>query len=149
MNELLSQSKIAFRCGITRETARNRLKTAGIEPVEDKGNEKLYEFTPELKEILTGGADLEALKKRKLKADAEKSELVVQEKKGELVPVSEVKEAIQSIFSNLQNEIVIQSPKKLAAKLKKATTAGQIQALLREELDRPFQKLREDFRQYL
>ena len=72
---LLSVSKIAMRLELDRATVNKRLAAAGVSPVKESSNEKLYELTDELEEILLKSDDeLEALKKRKLQAETELKE---------------------------------------------------------------------------
>jgi hypothetical protein len=148
--ELLSISKLAFRFNLDRATVKKRIAEARIEPAEEKANEKLYELTEELNSILNDTAKpLDIARLTKLSTENEIKELELQKRKGELLPIGEVKEAIQGIFAGLQKEIVTNLPKKLAPKLKKAKTVAEITGILVRELDIPFNDLAEDYEKFL
>ena len=147
--EILSISKIAFRYGLDRATVSKRLQEAGIEPVEEKEKEKLYEINEALEIAVTAAKPIDRVKLRKEIAAAEEKELKVAEKKGELLSASEVAGLFQSLFSGLYRTFTNQQPNRLAGKLAKAKTSAEARKILSEDAKRIFSEMREDFTPFL
>lgn len=147
---LLSVSKLAFRFNLDRATVNKRIAEVQIKPYSEKEKEKLYELTELLESVLNDTSKpLDIARLKKMTAETELKDLELQKKKGEVLPVNEVKEAVREIFSNLHKEITMQIPKKIASKIKKAKTIAEIQAILTTELNKPFNILRVDYPKFL
>lgn len=148
--EILSISKLAFRFNLDRATVKKRLVEANVQPVEESENEKLYELTEELQSILTFTTKpIDLAKLETVQTTNEIKKLELQKRKGELLTVVEVKDAVNGIFGGLQKEIVQNLPKKIAPKLKRAKTIAEITAILKQELDVPFGELASDYTKFL
>ncbi|MET0754300.1 MAG: hypothetical protein ABWZ66_13040 [Pyrinomonadaceae bacterium] len=72
----------------------------------------------------------------------------VAERKGELIPASEVKDAIQTIFSNLHREFMWMH-KRIGARLAKAKTAQEETLILQTEDGKIFNRLRDNYTDFL
>lgn len=134
---------IAIRTGLNRATVADRLKLHKYKPVDGHEKLKLYEFDEEMEAVLLEtNTKFNEARTRKAEAEAEKVEFVVKQMKGELVPFGEAVDAYNQTVGGLYKEIVVRLPKRLAARLAKASTSADVTALLGGELDKVFQELR-------
>jgi DNA-binding CsgD family transcriptional regulator len=148
--ERLNTSQIAMRVFLNRATVKNRLLEAGIQPVERKARENIFEFTEELEELLTSeNKPIDVAKLKKTEAEAEIKHLEAQKRKGEMASVAEFTEVVQSLFGAMHKKIAVQFPKNIAARLAKAASAKEISEILSHELGKIFNDLREDHRKFL
>lgn len=148
--QLLNISQLAFRFDLDRATTRKRLKEAGIEPVEEKAKEKLYELTERIASILDqADAKLADAKRRDIEAAAKLKEIKVMEAEGELAPVGEFIDAVQKIFNQMYQEIAVRQPQRLGGKLAKAKTSAEASAIIRADTAKIFATLRSDHTKFL
>jgi hypothetical protein len=142
--ELLSISKLAARFELDRATVRKRLAAAGINPRKETKREKLY-LAAEVEPFLSNTGDpLDAARLRKLEQESDLLDLRLQRERGELVSVSEVGDEIQEIFKRLYQRLAVQYPREIAAQLYKAESPGQITDIMRHDMGRFFNEIRED-----
>lgn len=146
--KLLNISDLEFRFDLNRNTIREKLRKAGIKPVDGHGRDKRYRLAEVEPYLDNSDSDMDELKKRKLAAEAEERELKVQERKGELVPIAEVKNELQKIFTKMHREIAVTMPKRVASKLKKAKDAQTVTAVLTKEVSEIFERLRTDHKEF-
>lgn len=143
--ELLAISKIAMRCGLDRATCKKRLDAHGYEPEVIKAKEKLYRFDAEMEADLTESQDkLTDVKIRKETAAAQIAELKVKQQMGDLIAVAEVEDYLQRLFKALYQEAVVRMPKRIAASVVKAKTAGEASEMLTVSIGKIFNTVRED-----
>ena len=86
---------------------------------------------------------------RKETAQAQLFEIKAMQQSGELVPIGEVVDATQKLFSAMHKEIAVRMPKELSARLAKAKTSADVQKIIKTAVDRRFKSLRDDFESYL
>lgn len=148
--ERFSISKLAMRFDMDRVTCKKRLNEAGIQPVEVKARETLYELTPRV-EVVLGKTDnaLEAAKLRKEIADADLKEQKLAQLAGELVPIGDVIDIVQRLFGVMHKEVAVRQPKRLIGRIRKAKTAAAADKVWKVDTDRIFRTLREDFEKVL
>lgn len=143
-----SISALARRFNLDRATVRTRIEKSGIKPAEEKEKEKLYILDEKLEAILSED-ELEAAKLRKTEAEADLKEIDVKIKTGEYASVAEFTEITQQIFSRLHKKLAVQLPGRIAIKLHNANSSGDVAALLKAEISKEFDSLRENFQKYL
>jgi hypothetical protein len=148
--EMLSIQKIAFRCGLDRGTCKKRLDALGYKPENDAEKLKIYRFDEAMEADLLESRDkLTDVRIRDMTAAAELKEIKAAEARGELVPVNEVIDQTQALFGAMHKELAVRMPRELSAKLAKAKTSTQVNAILKVAVDRRFKTLRDDFEKYL
>lgn len=146
----LSISKLAMRFSLHRQTVKARLDEAGINPVEEKEKEKLYELNDDLEEVLlTKTKSIDEVKLRKETAVAEINEIKAKQLSGEMCSVAEFISIVQQIFGNLHKKSCVHLPKTLAKKLKKAKNETEITRILETEYTAVFTDLRENYKNFL
>lgn len=145
VTELLSISEIARRCGINRATAASRLDDLGYEPDDSStAKNQLYLFDDEMLFSIKAAKDsLSAAKIRDIRASSQLKELKLAEARGELVPIVDITETVQTVLTRLYKEQTQLQPKRLAARLVKAKTAAEVTRILKTDTDRIFARLRE------
>lgn len=144
--ELLSIQKIAFRVNLNRATCKKRLDEFGYEAETDTAKLKLYRFDAKMEADLTETNDaMRDVKIRQFTADARLREIKVEREMGNLVPMVEVVDTIQRLFSSMHKEIGVRMPKEIASRLAKAKTSADVQKVLKTATDRRFKVLRDDF----
>lgn len=148
---LLSISKLEFRFDLDRATIRKRLAEAGLEPDSEKSNEKLYRLSRVAPFLEANEEDkkLEAVKRRKLEAEASLKELELREATGEMASVAEFTETVQKLFGSLHKKLAVQLPTRISARCHKAKTQAEVGEILRLEISKVFDALRNDFTQFL
>lgn len=143
--ELYSISKLARHFDLDRATVRKRID--GVAPVRETKREKLYALAAVEPYLAPGASDpLDAARLRKLEQETDLLELRLARERGELVSVQEVGDEIQEIFKRLYQKFAVQYPREIAAQLYKAESPGQITDILRHDMGRFFNDLREDYR---
>jgi hypothetical protein len=150
--EWLSESEIAKRCKLHRQTVAARLEDLGYEPDPErsKPKSKVHWFDDEMEFALKSAKDtVSAMKIRDLRATAQIKEMKLAEARGDLVPVSETIEIVQRIVGKIYQELTVQQPKRIAAKLAKAKNAATIRKVLKTDTDRIMKDLRQNFERYI
>lgn len=144
--ELLSTSEIARRCGINRATAAARLDDLGYEPDESStAKNKLFWFDDEMLFSIKSAKDsLSAAKIRDIRASSQLKELKLAEARGEMVPIVDTIERVQTVMSKMYKEFTQMQPKRLASRLAKAKTAAEVTKHLKLDTDKIFARLREN-----
>jgi hypothetical protein len=143
--ELLNISKLAERFDLDRATVRSYLAAAGVKPRQVKKREKLY-LVAEVEPYLDNSSDpLKAARLRKLEQESDLLDLKLKRERGELVLISEVGDEIQEVFKRLYQRLAVQYPREIAAQLYKAESPGQITDIMRHDMGRFFNEIREDY----
>jgi hypothetical protein len=145
--EFLNISELARRLEKDRETVRNAILEADLEPRGKDKNSALYDFE-EVAALFEGGEE-KAAKLRKLRAEADLKELELAKQRGEFASKAEFIEIVQRLFSSLHKKIAVQQPAKLANKLFKADSPNEIARILSDDSKKIFNALRTDFTDFL
>ena len=142
-------SQLAFRFDLDRATCRKRIKEAGIEPVEEKAKEKLYEMTDRLAAVLDQtDAKLADAKRRMTEADARLKEMRVMEAEGELIETEEVADIVTRLFGGQYKEH-IRMIRRWAARVTKLKTPAEAEKLMVADYQRSAERLKKDFESFL
>lgn len=149
--ELLSISEIARRCGINRATASARLDDLGYEPHETSTpKNQLFEFDDEMLFSIKAAKDsLSAAKIRDTRAAAQIKELKLAEARGELVPMAEVVELVQTIVGKIYQELTGAQGKRIDSKLAKARTVIEVKKIRNGDNQRILKMLRANFEEFV
>lgn len=142
-----SISALSRKFKLDRATVRERLETAEIKPVAVKAKEKLYLLDDV--QIILSQSEMNEAKFRKLDAEADLKELELQVKRGEYASVAEFTEIVQKIFGRLHKKLAVQMPGRIALRLHNANSSSDVSDLLKAEINKEFDALRHDFKQYL
>ena len=146
--QLYSIKRLHELTGLDRTTVAKRLKE--IEPQEGKGNAKVYTLAAALPALVAGAsAEWDAAKLKKTQMEGELRELELATRRGEYVPVGEVRDYALRLFKGLHNRIAIRYPRDSAQQLYKAESADQIVEIQQRELGRLFNDLRDDHKRFL
>jgi hypothetical protein len=141
---LLNISQLAERFELDRATVRSYLAEAGVKPRRETKREKLY-LLAEVEPHLDNSSDpLKAARLRKLEQESDLLDLRLKRERGELVSIQEVGNEIQEIFKRLYQKLAVQYPREIAPQLYKAESSGQITDIMRHDMGRFFNELRED-----
>jgi hypothetical protein len=143
--ELLSISKLAARFELDRATVRKWLAAAGVAPRRETKREKLYavaEVEPFLSNV---GDPLDAARLRKLEQESDLLEIRLARERGEVVSAQEVGDEIQEVFKRLYQRLAVRYPREIAQQLYKAESPGQITDIMRHDMGRIFNEIREDY----
>lgn len=146
--ETLNQTELARLYNLSRNVVIERIEEAGIVPVQRGGRTGTrYLVTPELTELLThkyNGTDrkLEATE-RKLEAEAELKEIQVQERRGELIAVSEIELGSVQFFRTLYNSLMTYFADS-ALEISRLRTRGEVEHYQKTHGGQLLQNLRED-----
>jgi hypothetical protein len=136
--EWISESEIAKRCKLHRQTVASRLEDLGYEPDPDRSNAKLkvYWYDDEMEFAVKSAKDtVSAMKIRQLRADAQLKELKLAEQRAELVPMAEVTDIVQRIVKTIYDEYATRQPKRIAGPLVKAKTQAAVRKVLKTDGD--------------
>lgn len=144
---LYSITALSKKFKLDRATVRERLEAAEILPRITKAKEKLFHLDDV--EVVLAQSELNEAKLRKLDAEAELKQLEVKKKLGEYASVAEFTEVVQQIFGRLHKKLAVQMPGRIANKLHNANSAADVAAILKAELGKEFNELRNDFTKYL
>lgn len=143
-------SQLAEMFDLDRASVRKRINEAGIEPVEEKAKEKIYELTPRLVGLLGDvKSPLSEAKLRRETAEADLKELLLAQKRGELVAMVEVTEIVQRIVKTLYEEYVVRQPKRIGGQLVKAKTIAAVKKTLKTDSDRIMKTMRTNFERFI
>lgn len=143
--ELLSISKLAERFELDRATVRKRLAAASVAPRRETKREKLYAVAEVEAYLSNVGDPLEAARLRKLQQESDLLELRLARERGELVSAQEVGDELQEVFKRLYQRLAVQYPREIAQQLYKAESPGQITDIMRHDMGRFFNEIREDY----
>lgn len=146
VGEWLSESEIAKRCGIHRQTLIARLEDLGYDPDEERSSAKLkiHWFDEEMETAIKSAKDTSsAVRIRKDRADAMTKEFNLARLRGEMVPIADAIERMQAVLTALYKEFGVHQPKRLASRLAKAKTAADVGKILKADNDKIFARLRE------
>ncbi len=143
--EFLSISDIAKRCGIHRSVCAERLDALAYEPAEGSNAKlKLFWFDDEMEFAVKSAKDTaSALKIRGLRLDNEIKANKLAEARGDLVDFNEITGRVHEVISRMYKEFALHQPKRLAARLARATTAAEVQKILKLDTAKVMSKLRE------
>jgi hypothetical protein len=144
--EWLSESEIAKRCGIHRQTAAARIDDLGYEPDEELSNakKKVYWFDDEMEHAIKSAKDTStAVRIRKDRADAMTKEFNLAKLRGEYIQIADAIERMQTVLTAMYKEFGVHQPKRLASRLAKAKTVAEISKILKADNDKIFARLRE------
>lgn len=150
--EWLSIQQIAKRCDIHRQTCTTRLEDLGYEADEDRSSLKnrVYWFDDEMEQAIRSAKDtMSAVRIRKDRADALTKEFNLAKLRGEMVPITDTIERVQSVISRLYKEQTQMQPKRLASRLAKAKTVAEVTRILKADTDKIFARLRENDEQFV
>lgn len=150
--EWLTESEIAKRVGIHRQTLATRLEDLGYEPDTERSNakSKVHFFTDAMMfEVKAARDEMSAMKIRDMRASAHLKELKLARERGTVVEVAEMVEMVQSVVANLYQEHTVRQPKRIAAKLAKAKNVTEVKKILKVDEDRIMKELRGNFERYL
>ncbi|HKX83402.1 MAG TPA: hypothetical protein VJL58_04205 [Pyrinomonadaceae bacterium] len=143
--EWISESEIAKRVKLHRQTVASRLEDLGYEPDAERSNAKLkvYWFDSEMDLAIRSAKDsISAAKIHGLRLDNEIKQMKLAEARGELVPMHEVVEMSQKLVGAVYKEFSIHQPKRLAARLAKCKTAAEVSKLLKSDTEKFMARLR-------
>jgi hypothetical protein len=150
--EWLSESAIAKKVGLHRQTLTARLEDLGYEPDEERSNAKfkVYFFDDEMEFAVKSAKDtVSAMKIRQLRADAQLKELKLAEQRGELVPMNEVIDIAQRYIKTFYEEYAVRQPKRIAGQLVKAKTQAAVRKILKTDTDRIMKLVRTNFERFI
>jgi transposase len=150
--EWLSESEIAKRVGLHRQTVVSRLEDLGYEPDQERSTAKLkvHFFTEDmLLEIKSAKDSFAAARLQDLRWAAKLKRQKYEKESGVLVEQADVVDTTQALFGAMHKELAVRMPKDLAVKLAKAKTSAQVNSILKIAVDRRFKTLRDDFEKYL
>lgn len=148
--ERVNISILAMRYNLNRETVAKRLREAGIEPVEVKSKEKIFELTPGVTQVLERRNEaLEEVKLRGETARTELAEIKVRQASGELVPMADAVELVRNIVLAIYQEFTVRQPKRIAPKLAKSKNVTEVKKVLKADTDRIMKNLRENFERFI
>ena len=141
-------SELAKGFGLDRATVAKRLDEAGAKWVQGKvGNEKLY-LLSDVQSVLSQD-DLEEAKLRKLRADAELSEIKALEKKGEFASIVEFTELTHQWIGWLFTKFDKKFPDIIVTKVAKAKNNPEAVATVRREVQAVFNEFRANPKKFL
>lgn len=146
--ELYSVTRLAEYFELDRATMRKRLDEAGVEPVVDQANKRLYRLE-DAEAAMEQEGDLEEIKLRKLTAEASLKELELGREKGELLPRKEVEDYVQKLFTALYQRLAVKLPREIGPQLFKAESTAQLTKDLQTNLETIFHEIRTDHRRLL
>lgn len=139
--KLLTVSALARGFDLDRATVMERLLRAGVKPVSERANEKLYNIEDVEKILSQDELDLEKL--RKIKAEADLKELQLAEKRGEYAPVAEFAQLTHDWIGWLYQQSVKKiTSQKLLKAIQRTKSEAEARALLKKEVDAVFADFR-------
>jgi len=145
----LSIKAIGERLQIDRSIVKKRLDLHKITPLHAEQKLKLYNFDEALEALLLEqDTKLTEAKTRRELAMAEEREIKVKILREEVASVAEFTEFLALFAGGLYKDICVRLPKRIAARLAKAETAADCEALMSREIDKEFQSARENFAKY-
>jgi phage terminase Nu1 subunit (DNA packaging protein) len=88
-----------------------------------------------------GQADFYAERARKMKADADLSEIEAAKAKAEVFEVAEMREAIEAVVAEVRAKLLNNAPTRIAAKAKSVTKESEIKSIAKTEIAAAMQAL--------
>jgi len=149
--ELLPISEIARRCGINRATCAARLDDLGYQADETStAKNQLFPFDDEMEFSIKAAKDsLSAAKIRDIRASSQLKELKLARERGELVPMHEAIELVQSIIIAIFQELTVRQGKRIDSKLAKAKTAIEVKKIRNSDNQLIMKLLRANFAEFI
>ncbi len=150
--EWLSESEIAKRCKLHRQTVASRLEDLGYEPDPERSKlkSKVHFFDDEMEFALKSAKDtVSAMKIRQMRADAQLKELKLAEQRNELVSIAEVTDFAQRFMKTFYEEFAVRQPKRIALQLVKAKTQAAVRKILKTDTDRTMKLVRTNFERFI
>lgn len=146
--ELLSLTQLAARLRVNRATLSRKL--SGLPHTPGAKGARLYQLS-EVEALLEAERDpaLGEARRRKVEAEAALLELRLRRERGQVVPVSEVRDYAQRLFKALHNRIGVRFPTEISSQLYRAESPAHVAEVLQKELGRIFNDLREDHTRFL
>lgn len=140
---------IATRVQLDRSVVKKRLDLHKYQPIDGNAKLKIYRFDAEMEaRLLETDTKLAEAKTRRELAMAEEREIKVRMLREEVADVKEFTEFLTLFAGGLYKDVCVRLPKRLAARLAKAETAADCEALLTREIDKEFQAARENYPKY-
>lgn len=143
----VSISELHRLTGLDRSTIANRLSE--LEPLPGKKNAALYSLEAALPLLFEVERDLEAVKIRKLQAEAGMKEMEEAEMRGDLASREEFTETLQQMISRFYKRVVNQLPTELADPLLTLSKPAEVRSFLKERLGAEFDRLRDHYQDFL
>lgn len=138
-----SISALSRITGLDRATITKRLED--VEHTAGPKGAKTYGLEDAIPALIAGeSTELDEAKLKKLQAEAELREMEVKRERGELLPADEVRDYATRLFKSLHNRIALRFPREAAKSLYKAESQAQITEILRRDLGRIFNEIRDD-----
>lgn len=149
--ELISLAEVARRCGIHKQTCAARLEDLGYEPdPSSTAKLKLFPFDDEMEFAVKSAKDtVSAMKIRQLRADAQLKELKLAEQRGDMVPIVDVVDRVQIIFTKLYKEFAAQQPKRIGNRLARAKTVPEVLKILKLDTEKIFGRLHDNDEEFV
>lgn len=145
---LYSLSYLAEYFELDRATLRKRLDEAKVKPVVNEPNRKLYRLE-DCEAALQQENELDAVKLRKMQAEATLKEILVERETGDVVSRKEVEDYLQKLFTALYQRITVRFPRDIGPQLFKAESAAALTKDLQTNLITIFHEVRTDHRRFL
>lgn len=150
--EWLSESEIAKRCNLHRQTCAARLEELGYDPDPERSTEKkkVHWFDEKVKfEILAAKDSLAAAKIHGLRIDNELKQIKLAEARSELVSMASATEDLHKVLTWLYQEFTIRQTKRVAQKLAKAKNIVAVRKILKTDTDTIYKNLRLNFEKFI
>ncbi len=145
----LSIATIAKRTGLDRAVVKKRLDANNVKPVSEQEKLKIYHFDEALEALLLeSDTKYTEARTRQAMAAAEEKELKVAVLQGKVVDIGEAVEAVNLIFGGLFKEHMRMS-QRVAARLAKCKTPAEVTALLKFEINKVFENMRDNHAEFL
>jgi len=145
-----SISALHRRTGLSRATIAERLDRAGLKPKSNKPREKLYD-ADRAAAILAAGdnghesTSLNEARRKKTIAEAARITLKLERERGELVPLSEIREHLFEFIKALHLRIARRYPRENARRLRKCRNDADLAHTLEVDLDLIFDELKRSY----
>jgi transcriptional regulator with XRE-family HTH domain len=139
--------------GVNRRTLVARLK--GATPVKGGSRQKLYRLSDAVQGFISQplrgreADELAEVRRRKLEAETGLAELKLRRERGEVVDCREAVTNYLRLMRDFYIRFTVAVPQRLGSLLRVAQSGQQAEEMLRAELDREFQEVRQEQAQYL
>lgn len=146
--QFYSISQLAKLTGLDRATVVKRLE--GVPHAEGAKGAKTYRLAAALPPLIKGQSsayDEAELRKMEAEADLKEHKLAVEQQ--QYVPVKDVRDYATRLFQGIHRALAVQFPHEVAATLYKAESQAQIEEILKRELGRRFNGLRDNHKRFL
>ena len=138
---LYSINRLAEHFGMDRGAVRRHLNEAKVRPIVNQVNKKLYRLE-DAQTAVSKVAEIEKVRRKKLRAEAELAERELRQLKEEYLVKAEVEDLAQRLFNGLERRLVQQLPRKIGAQLFKSESASQLTIQLETSLKAIFNEFR-------